>query len=90
MAEVMNSSMIYLIHCKNLCKCHNVPPTHHNNKGKFFFKKKMLAKSVSSQRAVNRTDRNMVHPIQIRFVIQYASIVEVQRRISNLGSNKFK
>jgi hypothetical protein len=20
-------SMIYLIHCKNLCKCHNVPPT---------------------------------------------------------------
>jgi hypothetical protein len=22
----MNSSMIHLIHCKNLCKCHNVPP----------------------------------------------------------------
>jgi hypothetical protein len=22
----VNSSMIYLIHCKNLCKCHNVPP----------------------------------------------------------------
>jgi hypothetical protein len=20
-----NSGMIYLIHCKNLCKCHNVP-----------------------------------------------------------------
>jgi hypothetical protein len=27
-------SMIYLIHCKNLCKCHNVPPTQHKNKGK--------------------------------------------------------
>jgi hypothetical protein len=21
----MNSSMIYLIHCKNFCKCHSVP-----------------------------------------------------------------
>jgi hypothetical protein len=21
-----NSKMIYLIHCKNFCKCHNVPP----------------------------------------------------------------
>jgi hypothetical protein len=21
----VNSSMIYLIHCKNLCKCHSVP-----------------------------------------------------------------
>jgi hypothetical protein len=24
--ERMNSSMIYLIHCKKFCKCHNVPP----------------------------------------------------------------
>jgi hypothetical protein len=24
--EGVNSSMIYLIHCKNLCKCHNEPP----------------------------------------------------------------
>jgi hypothetical protein len=22
--EGLNSSMIYLMHCKNLCKCHNV------------------------------------------------------------------
>jgi hypothetical protein len=21
----VNSTMIYLIHCKNFCKCHNVP-----------------------------------------------------------------
>jgi hypothetical protein len=21
-----NSSVIYFLHCKNLCKCHNVPP----------------------------------------------------------------
>jgi hypothetical protein len=25
----VNSVMIYLIYCKNFCKCHNV---HHNNK----------------------------------------------------------
>jgi hypothetical protein len=25
MVEGVNSSMIYLIHCKNFCKCHNVP-----------------------------------------------------------------
>jgi hypothetical protein len=24
--EGVNSSMIYLIHCMNFCKCHNVPP----------------------------------------------------------------
>jgi hypothetical protein len=24
--EGVNSSMIYLIHCKNLCKCHNISP----------------------------------------------------------------
>jgi hypothetical protein len=23
----VNSSMIYLIYCKNFCKCHNVPPS---------------------------------------------------------------
>jgi hypothetical protein len=22
----VNSNMIYLIYCKNFCKCHNVPP----------------------------------------------------------------
>jgi hypothetical protein len=26
MVEEVNSSMIYLIHCKNLCKCYSVPP----------------------------------------------------------------
>jgi hypothetical protein len=26
MVEEMNSSMTYLTYCKNLCKCHNVPP----------------------------------------------------------------
>jgi hypothetical protein len=25
MMEGINSSMIYLIYCKNFCKCHNVP-----------------------------------------------------------------
>jgi hypothetical protein len=25
--EGVNSSVIYLIHCKKLCKCHTVPPT---------------------------------------------------------------
>jgi hypothetical protein len=32
----VNSSMINLIYCKNFCKCHNVPPTQHNNKNKKF------------------------------------------------------
>jgi hypothetical protein len=26
MVEKLKSSVIYLIHCKNLCKCQNVPP----------------------------------------------------------------
>jgi hypothetical protein len=30
--EGVNSGILCLTHCKNLCKCHNVPPTHqHNN-----------------------------------------------------------
>jgi hypothetical protein len=32
--EGVNSSMIQLIHCKNLCKCHNVPPLSTTIKGK--------------------------------------------------------
>jgi hypothetical protein len=27
MMEGIKSSMIYLIYCRNFCKCHNVPPT---------------------------------------------------------------
>jgi hypothetical protein len=27
MVEGVNLSMIYLIYCKNFCKCHNVPPS---------------------------------------------------------------
>jgi hypothetical protein len=26
MVEGVNSTVIYLMHCKNFCKCHNVPP----------------------------------------------------------------
>jgi hypothetical protein len=26
MVERVNSSIIYLIYCRNFCKCHNVPP----------------------------------------------------------------
>jgi hypothetical protein len=33
MVEEVKSCMIYLILCRNLCKCYNVPTTHHNNKG---------------------------------------------------------
>jgi hypothetical protein len=27
MVEGVNSSIIFLIDCKNFCKCHNVPPS---------------------------------------------------------------
>jgi hypothetical protein len=27
MVDEVSSSMIYMIHCKNLCKCHNVSPS---------------------------------------------------------------
>jgi hypothetical protein len=33
-SEGVNSNMLYLIHCKNLCKCHNVPPPSTTIKGK--------------------------------------------------------
>jgi hypothetical protein len=33
--EGVNSRMILLIHCKNLCKYYNVPPTQHNNNNNF-------------------------------------------------------
>jgi hypothetical protein len=33
----VNSNMIYLIHCKNLCKCHNVYPPSRKIKNKYLF-----------------------------------------------------
>jgi hypothetical protein len=30
MIEGVSSSIIYLIRCKNICKCYNVLPTQHN------------------------------------------------------------
>jgi hypothetical protein len=39
MLEGVNSSMIYLMHCKNLCKCHNVPPLHNKKKKKKIYRK---------------------------------------------------
>jgi hypothetical protein len=32
--EEVNSSMAYMTHCKNLCKCHKVPPTSTTTKEK--------------------------------------------------------
>jgi hypothetical protein len=34
MMEKVNSTTIYLIYCKNFCKCHNVPPAQLKNKVK--------------------------------------------------------
>jgi hypothetical protein len=30
--EEVNSRIIYLIYCKNFCKCHNVPPAQQEKK----------------------------------------------------------
>jgi hypothetical protein len=38
--EEVNSSMIYLIYCKNICNCHSAPPSIIIIK-KFLTKKKM-------------------------------------------------
>jgi hypothetical protein len=35
----LNLSMIYFIHCKNLCKCYSVPPSAQQKK---FSKKRMI------------------------------------------------
>jgi hypothetical protein len=32
--EGVNSNMVYLIHCENLCKCHNTPPPSKTIKGR--------------------------------------------------------
>jgi hypothetical protein len=47
MMEGVNSSKIYLIHCKNFCKCHSVPPprTTKNNKNT----KKQTNKQTTNQ-----------------------------------------
>jgi hypothetical protein len=44
--EGVNSSMIYLIHCKNFYKCYDVHPQHNKNKQIFqkFKKEKILLK----------------------------------------------
>jgi hypothetical protein len=37
MVEGVNSSMIYLIYCKNFCKCQCTPTQHNNKKIKYVF-----------------------------------------------------
>jgi hypothetical protein len=37
MVEGENSSTIYLMYCKNFCKCHNVPPSSATIKNRNFF-----------------------------------------------------
>jgi hypothetical protein len=39
-----DSSMIYLIYCKNPCKCHNVPPPSTTVKKKKVWRKVRVAK----------------------------------------------
>jgi hypothetical protein len=34
MVEGVNSILIYLIYCKNFCKCHNVPPAQQQQRKK--------------------------------------------------------
>jgi hypothetical protein len=47
MMEGVNSNMIYLIYCKNICKCHNVPhPAQQLKK-----KKRTLHMSLEKNRA---------------------------------------
>jgi hypothetical protein len=38
-AQEVNSNMIYLIHCKKLCKCYSIPPPSMTNKKKKNFLK---------------------------------------------------
>jgi hypothetical protein len=45
--------MIYFIHCKKFCKCHNVPPTQQNNK-KWSKKNKQKETRSSKPPIVNR------------------------------------
>jgi hypothetical protein len=45
MVEGVNSRMMYLIHCKDFCKCYNVP-LHHN---KTYINKSVLGEHSSVQ-----------------------------------------
>jgi hypothetical protein len=45
--------MIDLIHCKNFCKSHSVPPAQHNNTGK----KKRIKKRKKERERKKRKDQ---------------------------------
>jgi hypothetical protein len=50
-----DSSLIYLIHCKNICKCHNIPPSSttinkQKNKKKTFGTKTMSLLPILGQK----------------------------------------
>jgi hypothetical protein len=49
MMEGVDSSMMYLIYCMNIYKCHNAPPTQHNNK-------KMTPPPTHTQKILRPTD----------------------------------
>jgi hypothetical protein len=57
MKDEMNSSMIYLIYCKNICKCHNVPPPSTTIKKEKKFFKKTLSSGDSKMAARGRKQK---------------------------------
>jgi hypothetical protein len=62
--EGENSSMIYLIHCKNLCKWHNVPTPSTTIKDEKEKKKKKRMARLSLQKGLKQVTSS---PYKFRF-----------------------
>jgi hypothetical protein len=64
--ERVNSSMIYLIHCKNSWKCHNVPQHNNNiNKNKMLLRMKGISQRVVQRRKLSFPIGWCIHQLYI-------------------------
>jgi hypothetical protein len=75
----VNASMIYLIHCKNLCKCYNVPPC------RTAIKNKLILNSLKHGKCDLNSCKRAIMIIQIIiFWIHWFNMILKFRNIENI------
>jgi hypothetical protein len=69
--------MMYLIHCKNFCKCHNVPPTKHKKGKKMYLAdrnsqlgKKIKKKTLKTMVIKQSNRKDFVYFLTKRFLLR--------------------
>jgi hypothetical protein len=67
MIEEVNSSMMYLIHCKKLCKCHNTPQPNIAIKEEVI---KLISSKKRKKESTGRLSFQHRPPIKLQYILK--------------------